>query len=345
MRIDGVEVFAAGKHNGMEFTRDDLSIMAYAASQLDYLPAVKLGHTDEKGAPAFGYLENLRTMGNKLIGDLTSLPQKLYQDIKDKRYGRVSLELLPNFERGGKKFKYAVKAIALLGQEIGAVHGLRPLTDMFSDSEHESVSFEFDFQEINMSDNDDVAKAEIAKLKKEMEAAKKKEADLKFQLEEANKKSTDFDDYVAQNKAALDASNKRIMELEQQSLNHSVQGKVDTVGLPALQPAFETLYRHALKHTDNVKMFSVDSKQHEDVTLEFALDSLVSFINDKAASLFSEKAGNHKPALTTYDDASVEVNKRVQKYLAENSDKDYSFAFNAVLAADDELKRAYTLMN
>jgi hypothetical protein len=137
-RIDGVEIFAIGTHNGDEYTDLDLQAMLDSYGALDYKPPLKAGHVqDKKGMPALGWVDNLRRVGNKLVADFTGLPKLVYEAIRDKRYNTVSSEVYWNLERGGKKFYRALKAVALLGAEIPAVAGLKPLHEMFDDADQD----------------------------------------------------------------------------------------------------------------------------------------------------------------------------------------------------------------
>lgn len=138
-QIDGVEIFASGKHNGDAYTDADLDEMVRAFGDLDFTPPLKAGHVeDKKGMPALGWVKNLRRAGTKLLADFTDLPDLVHDAIKNKRYNTVSSEVYWNLDRGGKKFSRALKAVALLGAEIPAVAGLKPLHEMF-DARAEAV--------------------------------------------------------------------------------------------------------------------------------------------------------------------------------------------------------------
>lgn len=129
--IRGVEIFSPGKHNGDDYSEKDIDSMVEAFKDLDFRPALKVGHTkDAPGAPAYGWVTNLRKAGGKLVADFESMHDSVVQAIKDGRYGRVSSEIYFNLKRGGKLFPRALKAVALLGAEVPAVAGLKPLHKM-----------------------------------------------------------------------------------------------------------------------------------------------------------------------------------------------------------------------
>lgn len=139
--IKGIEIFAVGTHNGDKYTEQDLDDMVAAFSSLDFRPAVKVGHTkDTPGAPAYGWVTNLKRVGAKLYADFESMHDSVIEAIRGKAYDRVSSEVYFNLKRGEKTFRRALKAVALLGAEVPAVANLVPLHKMeFAESGFEGV--------------------------------------------------------------------------------------------------------------------------------------------------------------------------------------------------------------
>lgn len=129
--IRGVEIFDIGTHNGDKYTDRDLDDMVAAFGVLDYRPSVKIGHTkDVAGSPSYGWITNLRKQGTKLVADFESMHDSVIEAIRKKMYNAVSSEIYFNLKRGGKEFRRALKAVALLGAEVPAVAGLKPLHKM-----------------------------------------------------------------------------------------------------------------------------------------------------------------------------------------------------------------------
>ncbi len=129
--IKGVEIFATGTHNGDTYTEADLDEMVKAHGALDFRPAIKVGHTkDSPGAPAYGWVQNLRRVGQKLVADFTDMHDSVVEALRKRAYDRVSSEVYFNLNRGGKKFGRALKAVALLGADVPAVANLLPLHKM-----------------------------------------------------------------------------------------------------------------------------------------------------------------------------------------------------------------------
>lgn len=129
--IRNVEIFKTGRWNNDDYTTQDLDDMVTAHREIDFKPGIKIGHSkDAPGAPAYGYIERLRRVGNKLVADFTSMHDSVVKAIRDRRYSRVSAEVYFNLKRGGRTFRRALKAVALLGAEVPAVAGLLPLHKM-----------------------------------------------------------------------------------------------------------------------------------------------------------------------------------------------------------------------
>jgi hypothetical protein len=133
--LENVEIFVSGKHNGDVYSESDLDAMVEAFGALDFKPPLKSGHSKDKpGMPALGWVSNLRREGRKLIADFVDLPSAVYEAIKSRSFDTISAEIFWGLERAGKKFHRALKAVALLGADIPAVAGLKPLHEMFDEA-------------------------------------------------------------------------------------------------------------------------------------------------------------------------------------------------------------------
>lgn len=137
--IIGKEIFAVGKWNGDQYTKEDLEEMVRAFSETAniYRPYIKLGHNEGQemlqadGLPAAGWIENLRIMGNKLVCDFVDLPEKIYKLIVENAYRYVSSEILWNIDILGKKYDKMLSGCALLGTEMPAVMGLNEFANLY----------------------------------------------------------------------------------------------------------------------------------------------------------------------------------------------------------------------
>jgi hypothetical protein len=130
--IKGVEVFGAGVHNGALYTMKDLDDLVDAFGRAGYHVPIKVGHVDDVGAPAWGWVANLRRVGGRLLADFVDLTRETYDLIRTRRYGQVSVEIWTNLKNAAGTFRRALKCVALLGAEIPAVPGLKPAWENLS---------------------------------------------------------------------------------------------------------------------------------------------------------------------------------------------------------------------
>lgn len=125
--VKGIEIFRVGQWNGDEYSIDDLDAMVEAFGHCGFRPPVKLGHDEKSGDRAWGWVSRIYRKGEVLLADLVDVPGKIHDIIREHGFDTVSSEIYWNLNRGGKKFRRCLKAIALLGAEIPAVSGLAPL--------------------------------------------------------------------------------------------------------------------------------------------------------------------------------------------------------------------------
>lgn len=144
--ILGVQIFRSGEWNGKKYTNKDLDDIIKAAASIGFKPPVKLGHTEEPGAPAYGYVTNLRREGDTLVADFEDVPDDLVDQIKEKRYDQVSSEIYFDLNRGGQKYRRALRAVAVLGAHPPGVANLKPLSEalaiLSADAPFETVPFD-----------------------------------------------------------------------------------------------------------------------------------------------------------------------------------------------------------
>lgn len=123
-----IEIFKTGRHtssNGqeIEFTSEDLDRIANEYEQrvqqtpFSLAPLVK-GHPTSD-APAYGWVEKLARRGNFLLAKLKDLSQEIVEEVRQKKYQRVSISLTKDFR---------LKHIGLLGATNPAVDGLLPIS-------------------------------------------------------------------------------------------------------------------------------------------------------------------------------------------------------------------------
>ena len=145
--IYNVEIFSVGKWNNDKFAVDDLyDLVESFAETKDLLkPYLKIGHGEDQKLlaaeelPAAGYVENLRVVGNKLVADFRDVPDKIYQLIQTRAYARVSCEIFFDPEIEGKKYRKALKAVAILGGQTPAVSNLKDILALYGMTESKEI--------------------------------------------------------------------------------------------------------------------------------------------------------------------------------------------------------------
>ena len=151
----GVEIFAVGTWNGIEFTASDLDDMVDAHKKIGskIKPFAKLGHDPKQGLlqkdgyPASGWIDNLRRVGDKLVSDFKAVPAKVAELIRNKAYGRFSPEVYFNAVLGGTKYPKVLKAVAILGGDTPACTTLDDFINLYGFSPEEAAKvFESEIQ-------------------------------------------------------------------------------------------------------------------------------------------------------------------------------------------------------
>lgn len=135
MELKGAEIFATGRHNGIDITEAQLDGIEKSFDALDLggrIP-LKFGHEGDDardGAPALGWVERVYREGHKLLADFTDIPKAVYDAIKAGLYKFVSVELLRDVKAGTREIPYVLDAVALLGATPPAVGTLRDLQSL-----------------------------------------------------------------------------------------------------------------------------------------------------------------------------------------------------------------------
>jgi hypothetical protein len=145
-RLNGVQLFHAGRHRGKKYTVRHLDEMVdsfrrystdHAANGKAQTPLLEvpgvLGHEDDQkllddtSLPAAAWLKKVWRKGKVLYGNFADVPAKVARLIKGKRYKHVSAEIYDEHPDGlptaGQK-KHMLRRIAFLGGEIPQIKTL-----------------------------------------------------------------------------------------------------------------------------------------------------------------------------------------------------------------------------
>lgn len=128
--IEGLEIFRTGRWNGDHFSDSDLQAIVDCYPVQGFRAPLKIGHNDTIGERAWGWITRVYKRGNVLLADIADIPSELYRLLKARAYDAVSSEIYYDLERNGRKFRRALKAVALLGSETPAVSDLKPIREV-----------------------------------------------------------------------------------------------------------------------------------------------------------------------------------------------------------------------
>lgn len=113
------------------FTLEDFADAVAASIDPEFgAPRIRPGHTDPRfdGEPALGRVENMRVIGDRLVGDLVDLPGWLAAAEGRAAYPDRSIEGYSNVtSTTGKKYRLVLSRLALLGVTPPAMDGLADL--------------------------------------------------------------------------------------------------------------------------------------------------------------------------------------------------------------------------
>jgi len=323
-RINDVEIFAVGIHNGDSYTLEDLKEMerAFNETKSTFRPFLKLGHSKNQkllaneGLPAAGWLENVRVVGEKLICDFVDIPKKIFELIQQKTYRKVSSEIYLNCSFGEKVYNYLVGAVAILGAESPGVSTLSDILGLYNLSP-ESIKTYQDLKEpktyelgkdLNLSQEEIMTEQEIKELKDQLAAKDAEAKQFKADAEAAAKKAEEAEG--------------KIKELEVKNFSMKIEGQVEslisegliTKGMAEYAKEFlgEEKKEYAFKEEkmDKFGLFKAICKEFK----------AVSEINLKEKTVEGDKK-DHK---------CDEMEEKIQKYMKDNK-ADYAAAYKAVM--------------
>src|SRR5262245_44989847 len=89
--ITGLEFFRVGTWNDTKFDDADLQEIADNYPVQGWKAAIKLGHDDGNGGQrAWGWVTRVYKVGQKLLADIDSIPDQLFELLKQRAYDACS---------------------------------------------------------------------------------------------------------------------------------------------------------------------------------------------------------------------------------------------------------------
>lgn len=346
--IKGVEIFAAGKWNGDEFTIEDLDgmIAAFNENKTTLPPYLKLGHDDEQkllqadGLPAAGWVENVYRKGDKLFADFRDIPDKVYQLIDKGAYRKVSIELYHGLEIMKKKVKNFISAVSLLGADMPAVqnlgdilarYGLKDYDKKIKAFTDDAVSAKIYHYELNKKQNkggrmptleQEIAEknVELKALQEKLAKAETEASKFKAETQESKKKIEDIE-------KALDETRKEFKTAAEQLKQAEIDKQVaELESAKLISPAMKPFVKNLLD--SDKKEYSIKLKDDEKTFSRYDLTKEILKLAQGSAVNFDDNSADVEGEPSTFSQKAMD--DKIKKYMADNK-CDYATAYKAVM--------------
>lgn len=345
------EIFAVGTWNKTwKFTHKDLEQIAATFTELQSAHKVplKFGHNDDQGMtdgyPALGWVTRVWAVGDKLMAHFENIPPVVFKAMEAKLYRHVSVELDVDVEHKGKKYKYVLSAVALLGADIPAVNTLKDLTTYLDGGARLAASRREVFNAVQGSKYSQ-SEEDTDMTKEEIEAAIK--SGIATQLAPVQEQLAKF---TTENSGLKAANEKLLAEKKQREETEQVEkikmhrtaliGQFETaVKEKRILPAQRESALKFMRINDDTQVLSVTAEQVKEY-IDVNGNKAVKFTQQKEQGrVNSDNAGNGEG--DQYDDAGAEVVRRAKKLMSEDAKLSFSVARDRVLEGDPELGQAW----
>lgn len=332
--LTNVEIFKSGIWNETKFTDEDLDEIAANFNRVGFQPPVKLGHTKDPSARAFGWVKNVRRVGNKLIADFVDMPERVVEAIKEKGFNAVSSEIFFNLKRNGKKFGKALAGVALLGAEVPAVDGLKPVSESLEFQDEDDVR-DFQINQDDMDDKENTMSEDVQELQEKLEKYENRIAELEEKAQKAEK----VDEYQQD----LEEYKKKLAQLQEERRQDYVKEKAEQVQVPSLREHVRVFADLATKASKEETMHFAEGEETKEVHPENVVDNLVDKINNHSQWIFQEvskDSGHERPEGSPDKEPGVALDEKAQERMKANNE-DYSTAFQQALEENPDLAAKY----
>jgi hypothetical protein len=339
------EIFAPGTWNKTwTFAAQDLHdiVANFKALGDNHHVPLKFGHNDKQpmtdGYPALGWVSDVWVKDDKLIAKFESVPTIVKKAFDAKLYRHVSVELDVDVEHRGKKYKYVLSAVALLGADIPAVNTLNDLKHYLDGGERLAASRRESFSAVqgNLTtepeEGNDMTKEELeAAIKAAVAPLEAKFTTAAGDLATANAKIKELEAEKSHNEQ-FEAARK--VKMHREALTAKLEVAVKTgVLTPAQREGGLRFMRIA------------DDKAVLEVT-EASVDEYIKINGNTKKVNMSEQgkgqgSGGKEQGADGYEDAGTEINARARKLQGEDGKLSFAAARDRVMLADPELAQAW----
>ena len=340
------EIFAPGTWNKTcKFAVQDLHDIAATFEALgdNHHVPLKFGHNEKQpmtdGYPALGWVSKVWVNDqDKLMARFDSVPTVVKKAFDAKLYRHVSVELDVDVEHRGKKYKYVLSAVALLGADIPAVNTLNDLKHYLDGGERLAASRRESFSAVQGNLTTPQGGNEMDK--KEMEDAIAA-AVTKAVSEQTAKFTGELSTLKAENET-LKADKAKGEEL-------AAAGKVKMhreALVAKLEAAVKDKRLTPAQRESTIKFMRLGD---DNVVLEVTPEHIDEYINvnGQKVRMSAEQGkgggtGGSKDDGEGYEDAGEEIYRRAKKMQGDDVKLSFSAARDRVMEADPELAKKYT---
>ncbi len=346
--INDKELIAVGTWNTMDgkLTIKEEDLDAIMESYNDLINTgirkipIKLGHDKSQkllqkgGYPSAGWVENLRKKTVKgivkIIGDLKTIPSKVYKIIQNRGYVNVSPELSRNYEylNTGKKYKWLFNKLALLGIDQPA-QDLDELIEVYA-KEGSGDEIVFNLAD-PIIDKEDIPKQLLSEKQltkeelemEELEKAKARIAELETGNKELQTKTKEQEEEKTKLQESLNEAEEKVTTTEKEKKETEIAAFIDgAIEKGTILPVQKDAYMEILMAMpeDKTYKFSDNGEEKEGNALDLIKSIVETMPNLVEFSEFSEQKENvtkkgTEPDGTEMDD--VELAAKVEKVMLE----------------------------
>lgn len=333
------EIFAVGTWNKVwKFSLKDLKDIAanFSALSENHKVPLKLGHNDQQpftdGQPALGWVTKVWVEGEKLMARFENVPNVIKQAFSQKMYRHVSVELDIDVEHKGKKYKYVLSAVALLGADTPAVNTLADLSTYLDGGERLAASRREVFSAVSGS-REVSTEGDKEMTEEQMNTAiAKAVADQTAQFAKTSEESAK----VKAENEALKAS-----LLKRDGEDKAAKVKMHRESLTAkLEQAVKNKVFTPAQRESAIKFM----KMNEDSVLDLTADTVDEYIKINGGKVRMSNEQGHQTqqqSSGTSQDAGAELTAIAKKLQAENAHLTFATARNRAMEGNPELARAW----
>lgn len=342
------EIFAVGTWNKTwKFATQDLHDIAanFEALGDNHHVPLKFGHNEKQpmtdGYPALGWVSKVWVENDRLMAEFENVPTVVKKAFDAKLYRHVSVELDVDVEHRGKKYKYVLSAVALLGADIPAVNTLADLTHYLDGGERLAASRREVFSAVqgNLTtepeEGKDMTKEDLEKAIKDAVAP----LEAKFtaaagELAAANAKIKQLEDEKAASEKAAAAGK---VKMHRESLVSKLEAAVKDKRLTPAQREGAVKF---MRLSDDAAVMATTPEQ---------VDEYITINGTKVKMSAEQGRGggtggkDDSEGERQWDDAGTEITARAKKLQAEDGKLSFSAARDRVMEGDPELAKAWLL--